>query len=122
MIPDEEGKVWPIRLLKAAGVKVIRWQKIRSDANPYDPSWELYLEEQMAWKMGHTLAGRGRIGYLWKGQDGKCLVCRQPLQVEEQPWHIHHRVWRCSGGQTTSGNLELLHANCHRQIHSRSRN
>jgi RNA-directed DNA polymerase len=122
VIVDSKGQGWPIRLMKAAGVKVLRWRKIRSAANPYDPSWEPYLEERMVWKLGHTLAGRGRIEYLWKEQGGKCLVCRQWLQVEEQPWHIHHRRWRCYGGQETFDNLELLHANCHRQIHARKRN
>jgi RNA-directed DNA polymerase len=61
VIRDQAGKAWPIRLMQAAGGKVLRWQKIRSDANPYDPSWELYLEERMVRKMGPTLAGRGRI-------------------------------------------------------------
>ena len=56
--------------MKAAGVKVLRWVKIRSAANPYDPEWELYLEERSAWKLTHTLAGRGRIEYLWKEQGG----------------------------------------------------
>jgi len=119
LIRDSKGKLWPIRLMQADRVKILRWQKIRSDANPYDPEWEAYLEGRMAWKMGHTLAGRSRIEYLWKGQDGKCLVCRQPLQAEELPWHLHHRVWRCYGGQSTWDNLELLHVNCHRQIHAR---
>jgi RNA-directed DNA polymerase len=119
VILDNDGKRWPIRLMQAAGVKVLRWLKIQSEANPYDPGWEPYLEERMAWKLGHTLAGRSRVEYLWKGQGGKCLVCQQPLQVEEQLWHIHHRVWRCFGGQDTFDNLELLHANCHRQIHAR---
>jgi RNA-directed DNA polymerase len=73
----------------------------------------------MTGKLGHTLAGRGWIEYLWKGQGGKCVVCGQALQVEEQPWHIHHRRWRCFGGQDTFDNLELLHANCHRQVHAR---
>jgi RNA-directed DNA polymerase len=95
--------------------------KIRSEANPYDPAWELYLEGRMTWKLGHTLAGRGRIEYLWKEQGGKCVVCGQALRIEEQPWHIHHRVWRCRGGQDTFDNLELLHANCHRQNHARKR-
>src|SRR5262249_13778451 len=89
-----------------------------SDAHPYDPTWELYLEERMAWKFGHTLAGQGRIEYLWKGQKGKCPICRQPLQVDERPWHIHHRVWRCYGGQSTLDNLEVLHVNCHRKTHA----
>jgi RNA-directed DNA polymerase len=121
VLRDSKGKGRPIRLMKATGVKVLRWVKIRSEANPYDPAWELYLEERAAWKLSHTLAGRGRIDYLWKEQRGKCVVCRQPLHVEEQPWHIHHRVWRCYGGQETFDNLELLHANCHRQIHAQMR-
>ena len=94
--------------MNAAGVKILRWVKIRSAANPYDPDWELYLEERLAWKLSHTLAGRGRIEYLWKEQQGRCVVCGQALRAEEQPWHIHHRVcavtvarrrvttWRCS--------------------------
>ncbi len=122
LIRDKEGKAWPIRLMQAASVRVLRWRKIRSEANPYDPSWEPYLEERMAWKLDHTLAGRGRIDYLWRSQGGQCRVCGQPLQVDERPWHLHHRVWRCYGGQETFDNLELLHANCHRQIHARERN
>jgi RNA-directed DNA polymerase len=122
VIRDRAGKVWPIRLMQAAGVKVFRWVKIRSEVNPYDPSWELYLESRMVWKIGHTLAGQGRIDYLWKNQGGQCQVCGQPLQVAEQPWHLHHRVWRCNGGQETFDNLELVHVNCHRQIHARTRN
>ena len=109
----------PIQLMKASGVKLYRWKKIQSDANPYDPAWELYLEEREYWKWTHTLAKRGRIDYLWKEQGVKCVVCGQALQIEEQPWHTHHRVWRCRGGQDTFDNLELLHANCHRQKHAR---
>src|SRR5438067_334559 len=59
IIRDSTGKVWPIQLMSAAGVKILRWVKIRSAANPYDPEWELYLEERLAWKLSHTLAGRG---------------------------------------------------------------
>ena len=98
-IRDSQGKAWPIQLMHAAGVKILRWVKIRSAANPYDPEWELYLEQRLAWKLTHTLAGRGRIEYLWKEQQGRCVVCGQALCIEEQPWHIHHRVWRSQGGQ-----------------------
>jgi RNA-directed DNA polymerase len=117
-IRDSTGSARPIRLMRASGVKVLRWKKIRSAANPYDPEWELYLEERSVWKLTHTLAGRGRIEYLWKGQKGRCVLCGQILQAEEQPWHIHHRIWRSRGGGETFDNLELLHAHCHRQIHS----
>ena len=74
-----------------------------------------------AWKLTHTLAGRGRIEYLWKGQGGRCVMCGQVLQAEEQPWHIHHRIWRSRGGGETFDNLELLHAHCHRQIHGKGK-
>jgi RNA-directed DNA polymerase len=122
VIHDGKGQRWPIRLMSAAGVKVLRWVKIRSEANPYDPTWEPYLEERMAWKWGHTLAGRGRVESLWKDQGGRCVVCGQPLQEADQPWHVHHRHWRCFGGPETLDNLELLHTNCHRQIHARKKN
>ncbi|MBV8127439.1 MAG: HNH endonuclease, partial [Planctomycetaceae bacterium] len=45
--------------------------------------------------------------------------CGQPLRIAEEDCQIHHRIWRTRGGQDTVDNLELLHANCHRQIHVR---
>jgi hypothetical protein len=33
---------------------------------------------------------------------------------------VHHRVWRTRGGTDGLDNLELLHANCHRQRHSKA--
>ena len=40
---DQKGQGWPIQLMEAAKVRIIRYVKIRSDVNPYDPKWELYL-------------------------------------------------------------------------------
>jgi RNA-directed DNA polymerase len=124
---DKKGKGWPIQLMEAASVRIVRQVKIRSGVNPYDPEWELYLEARAVWKLEQTLAGKGRIEYLWKEQQGRCRVCGQPLRVAEEQarvseegWHIHHRIWRSLGGKSTPDNLELLHANCHRQIHARS--
>jgi len=116
-----KGKGVPIQLMKAAHVRRYRWTKIQSDANPYDPAWELYLEERECWKWTHTLAKRGRIDYLWRDQEGKCMACGQRLRIEEEFWHVHHRIWRCRGGEDTFDNLELLHENCHRQLHARKR-
>jgi len=119
VIRNSKGEGMPIQLMKATNVNLYRWKKIQSDANPYDPAWEPYLEARECWKWTHTLAKRGRIDYLWREQEGKCLVCGRPLRVEGEPWQVHHRIWRCRGGADTYDNLELLHENCHRQIHAR---
>ena len=114
-----KGRGYSIQLMEAAKVSIRDWVKVRSEVNPYDPEWELYLEARQQWKMQQTLAGRERIVYLWKGQGGRCTVCGQPLLEEESAWwHLHHRRWRSHGGADTCDNLELLHANCHRQIHA----
>ncbi len=117
-LPNSKGEEVPITLMEANRVAIRRFVKIRSHANPYDPAWELYLEERLYWQLEGTLAGRGRIAYLWKAQEGRCLRCGQALRPSEKPWHLHHRHWRSHGGPDTVDNLELLHGHCHRQLHS----
>jgi RNA-directed DNA polymerase len=121
MLSDRRGREWPIQLMSAAGVRIIRYVKIRSAVNPYDPKWELYLEARQGWQLAQTRTGRGRIEFLWKEQEGRCVVCGQPLRTAEEDCHIHHRIWRSRGGPDTIDNLELLHVNCHRQIHVQER-
>ena len=72
--------------------------KVKGDANPYDPAWELFFEERLATQMASTLTGRGTARYLWLEQDGKCRVCHHPLTLDEG-WHIHHLLWRSHGGE-----------------------
>jgi len=104
--------------MTAASVKIIRYVKIRSAVNPYDPVWEAYLEARWGWQLAQTRKGRSRIEFLWKAQEGRCVVCGQVLRIAEDDDHqIHHRIWRSRGGSDRADNLELLHANCHRQIH-----
>jgi RNA-directed DNA polymerase len=121
LMVDQKGQSRPIKLMTAAQVKIIRYVKIQSAVNPYDPQWELYLEARMGWQLRQTLAGRRWIDYLWKRQEGRCRVCGQPLRMAEEDCQIHHRIWRSRGGPDTADNMELLHANCHRQIHVQER-
>jgi RNA-directed DNA polymerase len=114
---NQKGQGWPIQLMEAAKVKIIRYVKIRSAVNPYDPQWELYLEARLGWQLAQTQTGHNRIEQQWKRQEGRCLVCGQPLRLAEEDCQLHHRIWRSRGGPETADNTELLHANCHRQIH-----
>ena len=117
IVRDGEGKTRPICLMDAAGVKIVRHVKIRGEANPYDPAWEDYFDKRLYAKMELTLVGRGQIQWLWRGQQGRCPGCGQMLR-EEEPWQVHHRIRRVDGGGDDLDNLEIYHANCHRQRHS----
>ena len=116
-VTDQRGGQHPVWLFQAGAMPIRRHVKIRGEANPYDPAWELYFEERLATQMASTLTGRGTARYLWLEQGGECLVCGQPLTLEAG-WHMHHLLWRSHGGGHDTDNLVLLHPNCHRQVHS----
>jgi RNA-directed DNA polymerase len=116
-VRDWKGKPYPICLMDAAKVKIIRQMKVLGEANPYDPAWEDYFDKRLYARMESTLAGRGQILHLWQGQQGRCPGCGQLLR-EEEPWQVHHRIRRVDGGGDNPENLDIYHANCHRQRHS----
>lgn len=105
------------RLMRARSVKIQRHTKIRYDANPYDPDWEIYFEKRLGLKMANNLRGRRQLLYLWREQEGICPVCRQKITTITG-WHNHHIQWRSHGGSDHAENRILLHPNCHRQVHS----
>ena len=116
-VRDGKGGTHPLCLLNAAKVQIVRHVKIRGEANPYDPAWEDYFDKRLYARLEATLAGRGRIQWLWREQQGRCPCCGQLLR-EEDPWQVHHRIRRVDGGGDDLDNLEIYHANCHRQRHS----
>ena len=109
---------WEAWLYTAARTSIRRHVKIRGEANPYDPAWEVYFEKRLGVKMKDNLSGRRKLLYLWKEQNGICPVCNQKI-TELTGWHNHHIVWRSKGGSDKAENRVLLHPNCHRQVHNR---
>jgi RNA-directed DNA polymerase len=116
-LPSKEGGTHTVHLHEVARTRIIRHVKIQGAANPYDPAWEVYFEERRTRQMRTTWTGQRMTRLLWLAQQGKCLVCGQPLTTESD-WHHHHLLWRVHGGGDTLDNLVLLHENCHRQVHS----
>lgn len=106
-----------VELRRACDTKIKRHIVIRAGANPFDPKWETYFEDRIGAKMKDNLAGRKRLLYLWLEQEGKCLVCGEPL-TKNSGWHVHHLIRRVDGGSNQRGNLVMVHPNCHNQIHS----
>lgn len=97
-----------------------RHTKIKGEANPYNPAFELYFEKRLerAWK--DTMQWQKRIFSLWIRQQKRCPCCQQ-LITKETGWNIHHIVPRVLGGADEMSNLVLLHPNCHRQLHANSK-
>lgn len=109
-------KVVQIRLFKASHLRIIRHVKVRWGMNPFDPACDEYYEQRKRARMLVNLAGKPFLRTVWTQQDGICKVCGQ-LIGEEDMWHIHHALHRKDGGPDRPSNRQMLHRNCHRQIH-----
>jgi RNA-directed DNA polymerase len=104
-------------LFRAVRVPIERHRKVKGEANPFDPAWEVYFEQRLAVKIERTLTGKRQLLRLWKEQDGNCPICGERIS-ELTGWHNHHITWRCLGGTDGAENRVLLHPNCHQQVHS----
>jgi RNA-directed DNA polymerase len=112
---EVEGK--EVHLVAATSIPITRHAKVKAEANPYDPHWEVYFEHRLGVKMADNLRGRRQLLYLWREQNGLCPVCAQKITTLTG-WHNHHRIWRSKGGSDTADNRVLLHPTCHNQVHS----
>ena len=114
--PDSTGRSCRIELFSAASVPIKRHVKIKGAANPFDPAWEVYFEHRLGVSRAGTLAGRRKLLYLWREQEGRCPVCHQRI-TQVTGWHSHHLQWRSHGGSNRAANRVLVHPNCHQQVH-----
>jgi len=117
-LKKKDGTRMQTFLFNAASVRIRRHCKINGAANPYDPAMETYFERRLDAQMSATLKGYQQLLSLWKTQEGRCLVCQQPI-TRITGWHRHHRIWLVNGGADTTDNVALLHPTCHQQVHSR---
>ena len=54
--------------------------------------------------------------WLWVQQGGKCPCCKKPI-TWTTGWSKHHIIPKSLGGTDALINLQLLHPECHRQLH-----
>lgn len=106
------------KLVDPTKLKIRRHVKILSLANPYDPKWDSYFERRTKLQMYHALSGDKKLVLMWNKQKGKCRVCNQSVTLDTD-WDVHHIIPKAKGGSDKSSNLEMLHINCHKQIHNR---
>jgi len=119
-VTEKNGKEMFVRLVRASDTPIRRHIKIKGEANPYDPKWEVYFEERLRLTLKDDLKGRRRLLHLWLTQGGKCPNCGEHI-TKETGWHLHHILPKAHGGTDAMSNLIILHPNCHRQVHSRGK-
>ncbi|HLF27737.1 MAG TPA: group II intron reverse transcriptase/maturase [Anaerolineae bacterium] len=117
VVEEPNGKPRIVRLISAAKTPIRRHVKVKAEANPYDPTWEVYFEHRLGVQMASNLRGRRKLLNLWKSQNGICPVCGQKI-TKLTGWHRHHIVWKSKGGGDEADNQVLLHPNCHSRVHS----
>lgn len=113
---NAQGSRTTVRLFQAAKVPITRHIKIRSDANPYDPLWEIYFEGHQHRQTHIDFWNRSWFKHLWTRERGLCPVCSEFIS-KESGWNDHHILWKVYGGTDELSNRILLHPNCHRQLH-----
>lgn len=114
---DKTGNEITISLKKASSIPIKRHAKIKSEANPFDPEWDLYLEQRERLAMNEK-AKWDKTGRLIMRQNGLCPECGEKFKADEI-WQIHHIVAKAFGGTDALKNLQLVHTNCHRRLHHR---
>ena len=119
-IKKGNGKADYMKLYWTTDTPIRRHVKIKAEAHPYNMAWESYFEERKFQKVNDDLTLYGRVKKLWQVQKGKCPICKEDF-TKETWWHIHHVIPKLQGGKDILSNLQLLHPNCHRQLHSQDR-
>jgi RNA-directed DNA polymerase len=119
-IETPNGKTDFVKLYSAMSTPIQRHVKIKSEACPYDMTWEPYFEERRIQKVEEDPAITRWVKKLWQAQKGKCPICQGNI-TRKTGWNEHRIIPGLQGGKYILSNLQLLHPNCHRQLHSQDR-
>ena len=103
----EKGESPPYRLLSHAHTPIVRHEKVKGKASPYDANLVYWSKRK-----GKHPEMPNRVAKLLKGQQGKCTYCNLYFR-EEDVMEIDHRIPKSKGGKDTYDNWQLLHRHCH---------
>lgn len=102
-------------LWKLSWTPIKRHIMVKQRNSPDDPKLREYWRERQSKKNRYLFKTRS---ILWRKQNGQCKVCMDNIDNGERV-EVHHILPRKRGGKDNIDNLVMLHANCHRQIHSK---
>ena len=105
-------KVRHATLRKFTWTKIVRHRLVPTTSSPDDPTLRDYWQQRRA----KTHARAPRYRQLFHRHKGRCPGCHPHLENGEEA-HIHHVLPKQHGGTDDLVNLQLVHRNCHHQLH-----
>jgi len=112
---DDEGQTSQVWLQLASNIPIKRHVKVKGEANPYDPTYEAYLDRREQAHMLESFRGTRTLRFLWLEQRGLCIVCNEKI-TRLTGWRLHHCVSLVRGGSKHADNRVLLHPECHDRV------
>lgn len=100
-----------------------RYPKVKNGYRIYNIHDRDYWIKREKDKAKMSIYADKRRAYLLKRQKGVCQHCNTPISaydLQEGMSHLHHIIPKAKGGKDIYSNLQLLHTECHREIHSKS--
>lgn len=107
-----------LTLLRLGEIPIERYVKVEKGKRVYNKADNEYWEKRERKLMYRTLYESTRKS-LYRKQKGICSQCKIPFNLSDK-MDVHHIIPKASGGSDKQGNLRLLHAECHREIHSKT--
>lgn len=111
------GKKVNYTLTLMSDVPIRRHVKIKNAANPFDPEVFPYFERRKTAKMKLKSKGRLLAKQRIATQQGKCSHCGEKITCNHN-WQLHLLKNPSNGGTFVSGNLSILHNQCHQNIYA----
>ncbi|MEW6737411.1 MAG: group II intron maturase-specific domain-containing protein [Acidobacteriota bacterium] len=104
-------------LYRLASTKIIRHTKVKGNASPDDPMLQTYWEERNARYGKSYFVKNSKLYKIAEKQKWSCPICNDML-FNGESIHIHHIVRVIDGGREDEDNLQILHLECHGQLHN----
>lgn len=111
------GKKVSYTLTLMSDVPIRRHVKIKNATNPFDPEDVPYFERRKTAKMKLKSKGRLLAKQRIAAQHGKCSHCGEKITCKHN-WQLHLLKSPSNGGTFVSGNLSILHDQCHRNVYA----
>jgi len=110
--------VGDLKLIRIGSIPIQRYVKVLRDKRVYCKSHADYWQKREKMRLNRKLYYRHKT--LYQKQNGQCPLCKAHFAFDDN-FEIDHIIPKSAGGGNEQSNLRLLHAECHRDYHRKTR-